>query len=521
MISSTQNPKIKELTAFINKPNLLRRSNLIIVEGQKECSLAVVVKVNFKTIFFCSEIISLSEVEKIFAENLKTIEIIDVSKTIFSKIAYRETTGGIVALAERPEKKLENLKVFQESVFIILDAVEKPGNLGAICRVADAAAVSGIIITNLHTDIYNTNAIRSSLGCVFTVDVVCAEFEETIKWLKNNEIKSYCAELKNSNYYYETDFSGKIALIFGTEATGLPKKWIENSDFKIKIPMEGVIDSLNVNTSAAIIVFEAMKQKKINKTKNNLFKIICFLCLIFFISCVNSENYKKLKKEFQSIEYSPNNYDTDSLFKKIPEYQQICNDINKYCKTFDENSLLKVENVSLYENSKETAIALGMYMADLGLVRHFEKIQLCMDYLDAVKTLSEKLTIGEKEFNKMVSKIEQNIDNQEYMYLIIDSLMNIGKKFLSEKETVGLNTLFLCGFWIETGYIALYNCKSDEYKEDIKNSHLLMLVNIIKLLDAIEDNDIFLNLKKDLKKIENNNILSLEEIKIIRGQYIF
>ncbi|MDL2290220.1 RNA methyltransferase, partial [Paludibacteraceae bacterium OttesenSCG-928-F17] len=133
--------------------------------------------------------------------------------------------------------------------------------LGAICRVADAAQVDGLIICDPHTDIYNPNAIRSSLGCVFTVNVVNSTFEETIHWLKQNGITSYAAELRASEFYHTLDLSGKAALVFGTEATGLTDKWINGADKRIKIPMRGAIDSLNVNTSVAIITFEAMRQR--------------------------------------------------------------------------------------------------------------------------------------------------------------------------------------------------------------------------------------------------------------------
>jgi TrmH family RNA methyltransferase len=223
--------------------------------------LAISAEININTIYFCPEILPLADLRELLKGNFDKYEIVEVTKAVYSRIAYRESTGGIVAIAVRPEKKLEDLKVTENSIFIILDAIEKPGNLGAICRLADAAAVSGVIVTNLHTDIYNANAIRSSLGCVFTIDLVCAEFEDTLKWLKNNEIKSFSAELKNSNFYYDADFRGKMALVFGTESTGLPVKWIKNSDYTIKIPMKGTIDSLNVNTSVAIILFEAIRQR--------------------------------------------------------------------------------------------------------------------------------------------------------------------------------------------------------------------------------------------------------------------
>ncbi|NDV45785.1 RNA methyltransferase [Paludibacter sp. 221] len=260
-ITSPKNPLIKEILVLQSKSKERKQSNTIVIEGRKEISLAVAAGVQFKKVLFCPDIISAGEVEEIIGVQFPSLSVYEVSESVFSKISYRETTGGMVVLAQTPEKSLSDLKVGEESVYIVLEAVEKPGNLGAICRVADAAKVDGLIICDPHTDIFNPNAIRSSLGCVFTVNVVNSTFEETIGWLKQNGITSYAAELTASEFYHKLDLTGKTALVFGTEATGLTPKWIENADKRIKIPMGGVIDSLNVTTSVAILVFEAMRQR--------------------------------------------------------------------------------------------------------------------------------------------------------------------------------------------------------------------------------------------------------------------
>lgn len=260
-ITSIKNPLIKEIQLLQSKSKERRKSNLIVIEGKKEISLATEANLNFTKILYCPEIISKDEVGEITGRQFQHAEIFEISQAVFSKISYRETTGGLLVLATMPDKKLTDLKVKDQSVFIILEAVEKPGNLGAICRVADAAKVDGLIVCDPHTDIYNPNAIRSSLGCVFTVEVVNSTFEETMHWLKENAITSYAAELTASEFYHKLDLSGKIALVFGTEATGLTDKWINGADKRIKIPMRGVIDSLNVNTSVAILTFEAMRQR--------------------------------------------------------------------------------------------------------------------------------------------------------------------------------------------------------------------------------------------------------------------
>lgn len=262
LITSSQNSKIKEIVTFYKKPTLLKQRNLVLIEGLKEISVAVKSNVEFISVYYCSKIIDYSKVLEIIGIKNKNTISFDIDIEVFKKIVYRESVGGILVLAKRPILiNLDNLKIEENSIFIILDALEKPGNLGAIARIADAVKLSGIILTSLRTDIYNPNAVRSSIGSVFSNNVVSASIDETIVWLKKNNIKSFAAELTNSNYYYKENFSGKIALIFGTEAIGLPKQWITNADRCIKIPMLGKMDSLNVNTSVAIITFEALRQR--------------------------------------------------------------------------------------------------------------------------------------------------------------------------------------------------------------------------------------------------------------------
>lgn len=263
-ISSVKNPLIKDISLMQTKAKERKKAGVIIIEGKKEISLAVSAGLFFRKILYCPDIISAPEVRELTGTSFDAAEVFELSAEAFSRISYRETTGGIVVLADEPRKELSCLKVDEQSVFIILEAVEKPGNLGAICRVADAAKVAGLIICDPHTDIYNPNAIRSALGCVFTIDIVQASFDETRAWLKRNVIRSFAAELNASELYHETDLSGRIALVFGTEATGLTTKWIDEADRRIKIPMSGVIDSLNVTTSVAILVFEAMRRRNFN-----------------------------------------------------------------------------------------------------------------------------------------------------------------------------------------------------------------------------------------------------------------
>ena len=150
-------------------------------------------------------------------------------------------------------------------LILVLEAVEKPGNLGAVLRTADAAKVDAVIICDPLSDLYNPNTIRSSIGCIFTNQVVSCNSSEAIAWLREMNIPTYAAELTATDFYHETDLSGPIALIMGTEATGLSRLWLDGAEHRIKIPMLGRIDSLNVSISAAVLVFEAMRQRGFRK----------------------------------------------------------------------------------------------------------------------------------------------------------------------------------------------------------------------------------------------------------------
>ncbi|MDR0954759.1 MAG: RNA methyltransferase [Rikenellaceae bacterium] len=262
VITSPKNPLVREVLDLQGKSKERNLRQTIVVEGLKEITLAVSAGVRFRKVIYRPELISAEAVRALVATSAGAgSEFIAVSEAVFAKISYRESTGGVICLAEKPEKQLRDLPVDDRSLFIVLESIEKPGNLGAICRVADAARVSGVIVCDPRTDIYNPNAIRSSLGCVFTVDVVSADSETILNWLRQNGIKSFAAELQAADFYHESDLRGRVALVFGTEATGLTDKWIHGADRRIKIPMGGVIDSLNVTTSVAILVFEAMRQR--------------------------------------------------------------------------------------------------------------------------------------------------------------------------------------------------------------------------------------------------------------------
>lgn len=257
LITSAQNPKIKNIVA-LEKASERRMQNRFIIEGLKELALAVQGGYNINTVFFCPEIVDLTALKSIISNEQL---LIPVQQNVFNKIAYRESTGGVIVLAEQKQHRLDLLKLSLNPLILVLEAVEKPGNLGAVLRTADAAGIDAVIICDPKVDFYNPNVIRSSVGCIFTNAVASASSDETIEWLKKKKVSILCTYLKASKPYHKIDYTRSSAIIMGTESTGLSQTWISNADENIIIPMQGKIDSMNVSTAAAVIIFEASRQR--------------------------------------------------------------------------------------------------------------------------------------------------------------------------------------------------------------------------------------------------------------------
>jgi TrmH family RNA methyltransferase len=256
-ITSTQNPKIKNLLA-LEKPRERRKQGLFVIEGRREIKLALQAGYRIGNLFFCDELITPTELADLNPDD-KTL--IPVSKEVFDKIAIRENSGGVLAVAQQKTHRLDDIKLSGNPLVLVLESVEKPGNLGAILRTADAAALDAVIICDPQTDFYNPNVIRSSVGCIFTNQVASATSEETLAWLEKNGILPYSTYLKASVPYHTVDFTKPSAIVMGTESTGLSKTWITKNQRAIIIPMAGQIDSMNVSAAAAVIVFEARRQR--------------------------------------------------------------------------------------------------------------------------------------------------------------------------------------------------------------------------------------------------------------------
>jgi TrmH family RNA methyltransferase len=264
-IFSLQNPLIKQTLQLQEKSRERRKTGLFVIEGQREIELALKGGYVLKTVLFCSEIISDEGLLNI--KSLSTLEVafIEISSEVYQKLSYRTSTEGIVAIAKIQDLSLKNL-IFTSSnpLILVAEAPEKPGNIGALLRTADAANLDAVIIANPKTDIYNPNIIRSSVGCVFTRKIATATTSEIIAFMKEKEISIYSAILQESVTYNTIDFKEASAIVVGTESTGLSEDWRKNATKKISIPMQGKIDSMNVSVAAGILIFEAKRQRGFN-----------------------------------------------------------------------------------------------------------------------------------------------------------------------------------------------------------------------------------------------------------------
>jgi len=261
-ISSVQNSLIKELVQLKEKSRNRKNSDQFLIEGQREIELALKGNYELDTILVYPELFSEEQLNNLTANSLNTIEL---SKEVYQKLAHRETTEGVLAVAKTKSLELSNLNIDTENPLILIaEAPEKPGNIGALLRTADAANIDAVIIANPKTDMYNPNIIRSSVGCVFTNQIATGSTNEVIDFLKENNINIYCAALQASVDYHTQDYTKPTAIVVGTEATGLSDEWLQHSTQNIIIPMQGQIDSMNVSVAAGILIFEAKRQRGFN-----------------------------------------------------------------------------------------------------------------------------------------------------------------------------------------------------------------------------------------------------------------
>ena len=259
-VTSAQNPKFKDLLALQEKSRLRREKGLFVVEGRRELMHCLEAGYRLRTVFWCPDILPAPELASLLqGQDALRVEL---PRPLYEKAAFRGGTEGVLAEVEWKTRTLADLQLPENPLLLVLESVEKPGNLGAVLRSADAARADAVILCDPLTDLYNPNLIRASIGAVFTVPTVAVSSQEAIKWLKANGINIYTAQLQDSALYYETDLRGPSALVMGTESTGLTDLWRKAADRHIRIPMLGRLDSLNVSVSASILLFEAVRQRQ-------------------------------------------------------------------------------------------------------------------------------------------------------------------------------------------------------------------------------------------------------------------
>lgn len=252
-ITSSANPKFKRLIALLQKSSERRESALFTVEGVREISHCIEAGYKPDRIFFCPDIVS--------EETLPQCRHFALSAGLYAKAAYREGTEGAIGVFQAIEHPLSSLHLKDNPLIAVLESVEKPGNLGAVLRTCDAAGADALIICDPRTDLYNPNLIRASIGAVFTVPTAVCTTAQAITFLKSKGIRILTAQLQDSSLYYACPMTKGTAIVMGTEATGLSDKWRQAADAHIRIPMLGKLDSLNVSVSAAILLYEAVRQR--------------------------------------------------------------------------------------------------------------------------------------------------------------------------------------------------------------------------------------------------------------------
>ena len=256
-ITSVQNPLIRSLVQLQEKTKARTQSGTFVIEGRREIALAISGGYEIETLLVYPEICTIADAKALAAD----AELIEINREVFEKLAYRDTTEGVIAIARTKKLRLADLQLSENPLILIAEAPEKPGNIGALLRTADAANLDAVIIANPRGDLYNPNIIRSSVGCLFTTRIATGTTTEIIAFLKQHNISFYCATLQDSTAYHTIDYSTPTAVVVGTEATGLSAEWRDTATRNIIIPMQGMIDSMNVSVAAAVLIFEAKRQR--------------------------------------------------------------------------------------------------------------------------------------------------------------------------------------------------------------------------------------------------------------------
>ncbi len=265
-LSSTSNPQVKEALSLREKRNR-DHTKLFLIEGYREILRAYEGKISFLKIFICPELfLGTNEQALIHHLEARGAKVVSTTEKVFSKLSYRDRPDGLLAIANQMQYTFSHLEKHLQKkkspLFVIAEAIEKPGNLGTILRTSDAAGADGVIIVDHCTDIYNPNVVRASVGTLFTLPVLEASSDETLHWLKQHHIPVLAAIPQAEALFYDIDMKEGIAILLGTEQFGLSPFWKTNADISVRIPMHGHADSLNVAQACTILLYEAVRQRR-------------------------------------------------------------------------------------------------------------------------------------------------------------------------------------------------------------------------------------------------------------------
>ena len=266
-ISSAQNARVKSVVKMRNRRERDKQDRYII-EGYRALSRGLNYDLKLIDLYFCPKyFLGENEVALIDLHRKQGTQIIEVTDSVFDKMAYRDRPEGLLGIAPQFHLGLDDLELSENPFLLVGEAIEKPGNLGTMLRSADATGTEALIVCDRCTDIFNPNVVRASTGCIFSVPTFEAGSDEVIAWLKEKGIKILAATPHTDNMYTDVDMTGPIAIAVGTEQVGLSDKWMEQADLKVKIPMMGQADSLNVATATTILMYEVLRQRTISENK--------------------------------------------------------------------------------------------------------------------------------------------------------------------------------------------------------------------------------------------------------------
>lgn len=264
LISSAKNPKVKQANKLWQRRQR-DEQNLFLIEGYRELLRASEGGQPLETLFVAPELfLGNNETKLIEKLSRRGAELLQCSERVFRSLSYRDRPDGLLAIAPKQSRSLEDLQPSENPLFVVAEAIEKPGNLGTIMRTSDAVGVDGVIVCDRCTDITNPNVVRASVGTLFTLPVVETTTDETLSWLKERGVKIVAATPSAQALYTEVDLSGPVAVVVGTEQYGLSQKWLEEADLLVRIPMNGHADSLNVAMATTLLLYEALRQKTFN-----------------------------------------------------------------------------------------------------------------------------------------------------------------------------------------------------------------------------------------------------------------